>query len=256
MFEKAVSIISYSGELFRFMMEIITGSVNIRYNEVIRESVFIIRLSRGFTAFTGCIVGAIITLQFAANSAEFNILSYLGGLSASGIIRETGPLMIAFMMVGRIGAYTTAELAAMSTTEQIDALEALGVDTTRSIVIPRFMGILHSGLILLVIALFFSLLGSYVMAIAYAGLTSAEFFRSIPVFFRISTLIMCLVKCFMFSLAIAVVSTYESRHAGEGAEGAGRAVVKSSVISMVAIIILDVLITLIFDLIMKITGSW
>ena len=247
-----INTVSYCGGLIRHFCFIIRNTGGIKSATVISEVSFIIRHCWKFTLLIGSIVGAIVTLQFTLHARQFDILSYLGGLCASGIMREMGPLMIAFMMVGKIGAYTTAELSAMSVTQQIMALEALGVDTDKLIVVPRFIGIIMSAWIVLSIGMFSAVTGSLFIGIGYAGLTYEQYLRSVPLFLSLSSFIMCLVKCLFFSIAIAVICTYESSRSGDSAADAGRSVVKSSVITMIALVLMDVLISFTFHLFDKI----
>ena len=101
------------------------------------------------TALAGFFVGAISTLQFTMQVKEFGALGYLGGLATSGTIREVGPLLIAFMLSGKVGAYTSAELGTMKVTEQIDAIRCLGANPIQEIILPRFIGIIISSFFLL-----------------------------------------------------------------------------------------------------------
>src|SRR5258708_280520 len=71
------------------------------------------------TALAGFFVGAVMTIQFTMQIRIYGALSYLGGLATSATVREVGPLLIAFMLSGKIGAFTSAELGTMRVTEQI-----------------------------------------------------------------------------------------------------------------------------------------
>ncbi|MEK6553731.1 MAG: ABC transporter permease, partial [Bdellovibrionota bacterium] len=87
------------------------------------------------TAQAGFFVGGITTIQFTMQVKEFGALGYLGGLATSGTIREVGPLLIGFMLSGKIGAFTSAELGTMRVTEQIDAIRCLGADPLQEIIV-------------------------------------------------------------------------------------------------------------------------
>ena len=80
------------------------------------------------TAMAGFFVGAIMTVQFTMQITAFGALGYLGGLASSATVREVGPLLIAFLLSGKVGAFTSAELGTMQVTEQIDAIRCLGAD--------------------------------------------------------------------------------------------------------------------------------
>ena len=77
--------------------------------EIFRQVLLVTWQSASTTIFAGFFVGAIMTIQFTLQVEVFDALPYLGGLVTSGTIREVGPLLIAFLLSGKIGAYTTAE---------------------------------------------------------------------------------------------------------------------------------------------------
>src|SRR5690606_34051863 len=93
------------------------------------------------TALAGFFTGAIMAVQFTMQVSEFVALGYLGGLATSGTFREVGTLLIAFMLSGKVGAFTAAELGTMRVTEQIDAIRCLGANPIQEIILPRFIGI-------------------------------------------------------------------------------------------------------------------
>ena len=140
--------------------------------------VFILSLST--TALAGFMTGAVMCMQFVVQARGYGALSYLGGLTTSGTIREVGPLLIAFMLSGRVGAFTAAELGAMKVTEQIDAIKALALDPVEIIIVPRFLGIIISSFFLLVAGLCMAITGGLLMGIFYGGINLQEFINHIP----------------------------------------------------------------------------
>jgi phospholipid/cholesterol/gamma-HCH transport system permease protein len=81
--------------------------------------------------FAGFFVGAILVIQFHLMLSQYDATSILGGLNSSACIREVGPLIISFLLAGKVGAFTAAELGTMKVTEQIDALRSMSVDPNR-----------------------------------------------------------------------------------------------------------------------------
>src|SRR5690606_26838333 len=128
----------------------------------------------------GFFVGAIMTIQFTMQVKEFGALGFLGGLATSGTIREVGPLLIAFMLSGKVGAFTSAELGTMRVTEQIDAIRCLGANPLLEIVIPRFLGIVVSSFFLLATGLIMSIGGGLLLGIVFSGISPEEYVRHIP----------------------------------------------------------------------------
>lgn len=191
------------------------------------------------TAMAGFFVGAIMTVQFTLQVKEFGALGYLGGLATSGTIREVGPLLIAFMLSGKVGAFTSAELGTMRVTEQIDAIRCLGANPILEIIVPRFLGILASSFLLLAAGLMMSIAGGMLMGIFFAGINPDEYLRHIPTIVAWPSLVSGLFKCAVFAIVLASICTYKGYTATGGAKGVGRAVVSTAVATMVGIVVAD-----------------
>ncbi len=191
------------------------------------------------SAMAGFFVGAILTVQFTLQMKEFGALGYLGGLATSGTIREIGPLLIAFLLSGKVGAYTSAELGTMRVTEQMDAVRCLGADPIQEIIVPRFIGIIISSFFLLSAGLIMSILGGILMGSVFAGVNPEEYTRHIPTIVSAPSIVSGLTKSFFFSIVLGVICTYKGFTASGGARGVGRAVVNTAVFTMVTIVVMD-----------------
>jgi phospholipid/cholesterol/gamma-HCH transport system permease protein len=203
------------------------------------------------TAVAGFFVGAIMTLQFSLQVKAFGALGYLGGLATSGTVREVGPLLIAFMLSGKVGAFTSAELGTMRVTEQIDAIRCLGANPYQEIILPRFLAIIGASFLLLAIGLLMSIAGGLLMGIVFAGITADEYLRHIPTIVTLPSIASGLFKCFMFALVLASICTYRGFTTTGGAKGVGRAVVQTAVSTMVGLVVADWVSTLLTDSILQ-----
>lgn len=191
------------------------------------------------TAMAGFFVGAIMTVQFAMQMKEFGALGYLGGLATSGTFREVGPLLIAFMLSGKVGAYTSAELGTMRVTEQIDAIRCLGADPMQEIILPRFVAIIISSFFLLGAGLIMSVFGGMLMGQAFAGVNFDEYLRHVPLIVRPVSILSGLIKCGVFAVVLATICTFKGYTTTGGAKGVGRAVVSTAVATMICIVVMD-----------------
>lgn len=187
--------------------------------------------------FAGIFVGAILVLQFDVMLARFDAQSLLGGLNTSATIREVGPLIISFLLAGKIGAYTTAELANMRVTEQIDAIESLGTNPIQYLIIPRFFGIVLSSVILLAIGLSVSIFGAVLVAQIFSDINLYQYIASIPRFAGGWTLFEGFSRSLFFSMIVATISTYKGYTATGGARGVGKAVTESAIYINIYIVI-------------------
>ncbi len=191
------------------------------------------------TAVAGFFVGAIMTVQFTMQVQQFGALGYLGGLATSGTIREVGPLLIAFMLSGKVGAFTSAELGTMRVTEQIDAVRCLGANPIQEIILPRWVGIVCSSFFLLAVGLLMSIGGGLLMGLYFSGISAQEYLRHIPTIVTSFSIFSGLFKCLVFAMVLASICTYKGYTASGGARGVGKAVVNTAVATMVAIVIAD-----------------
>lgn len=193
--------------------------------------------SMATVVFAGLFVGAILVLQFDVMLRHFDAEALLGGLNTSATLREVGPLIISFLLAGKVGAYTTAELANMRVTEQIDAIESLGTNSIQYLIIPRFFAIILSSVILLAMGLAVSVIGAILVAQAFADINFYQYIASIPRFAGAWTLFEGLVRCTFFSTIVATISTYKGYTASGGARGVGSAVTDSATYINVYIVI-------------------
>lgn len=208
------------------------------------------------TAMAGFFVGAIMTVQFALLLKEFGALGYLGGLATSATFREVGPLLIGFMLSGKVGAFTSAELGTMRVTEQIDAVRCLGADPMQEIIVPRFIGIVISSFFLLAGGLMMSVFGGLLMGQVFAGVEAEEYLRYIPTIVNPISILNGLVKCGTFAVVLATLCTYKGYSTTGGAKGVGRAVVATSVMTMVSIVVMDWLTSFVADIILQVVRGY
>jgi len=237
--EVIVNLLSELGGGWLFFWRVIrTYRKTSGYREAIMEQIAEVSTRTiGTVIFAGLFVGAILVLQFDIMLRRFDAQTLLGGLNTSATIREIGPMIISFLLAGKIGAYTTAELANMRVTEQIDAVESLGVSPIQYLIIPRFIAIVLSSVVLLAIGLSVSVLGSIFVAQSFSGMNMYLYISSIPRFAGAWTLFEGLVRSIIFSTIVATISTYKGYTASGGARGVGRAVTQSAIYINVYIVI-------------------
>jgi phospholipid/cholesterol/gamma-HCH transport system permease protein len=211
------------------------------FRPILAQIAYVSYRSIGTVAFAGIFVGAILVLQFNLILARYDAQSLLGGLNTSAVIRQVGPLIISFLLAGKIGAYTAAELGTMRVTEQIEAIECLGTNSIQYLVIPRFVGIIVSSVILLVIGLIISVLGAVFVSAFACGVNPLQFVASIPRFITPWTIIGGMIQSLIYGAIVAAVSCYNGYTATGGARGVGRAVTLAAVYTNFYIVIANFL---------------
>lgn len=197
--------------------------------------------------FAGIFVGAILVLQFNVMLKEYDAQVLLGGLTTSSLVREVGPLIISFLLAGKIGAYTAAELGSMRVTEQIDAIDLLGGNAISYLIVPRFIGIVLASALLLVFSLVVSVVGAMTVASLICGVNFLEFSSSIPKFSTTWTLFCGALKSLVYSSIVASVSCYKGFNATGGAKGVGRAVTATAVQINLYIVVINYVLSQILE---------
>ena len=227
------------GGLWLFVREVFRTLRKTKGNlgPIIEQVGYVSFRSLSTVAFSGIFVGAIMVLQFEAMLRQYEAQTFLGGLTTSATLREVGPLIISFLLAGKIGAYTAAELGTMRVTEQIDAVECLGTNPIQYLVLPRFIAIIISSVILLIISLVISVAGAMLIADAFRGVNVLQYASSIPRFNDAGTVLAGMFKSLVYGTIVASVSCYKGYTAKGGARGVGEAVTLTAVYINLYIII-------------------
>ena len=207
--------------------------------EIFRQTAIICTRSITTVLFAGVFVGAILVVQFNLMLKQYDAQMYLGGLNTSALGREVGPLIISFLLAGKIGAFTAAELGTMRVTDQIDAMECLGANPVQRIVLPRFIAIILASVILLGLGLVISIAGSTIVATVFCGINPLRFAGSFPRFVGVWTVACGMIKALVYGVIVAGVSCYKGYTASGGARGVGRAVTLAAVYTNLYIVIAD-----------------
>ena len=194
------------------------------------DSLTIVSLTLLFT-------GVVFTLQTAHEFIRFGAQSTVGAIIAIAIGRELGPVLVGVVCAGRVGAAITAEISTMKVTEQIDALDYL--------IVPRMLACMIVVPLLTVFGDLIGVFGGWIVAVHYSGISSYLFMHSIDIFVEIHDMTGGLIKAIFFGNVIAVLGCYYGLHCPEGAEGVGKATTKTVVASIIAIFILNALLTFI-----------
>jgi phospholipid/cholesterol/gamma-HCH transport system permease protein len=198
---------------------------------------------------TSIFVGAVSTWQAAYQFQNYVPLRFLGGAVGKAILIELAPVLTALVVAGRVGASIAAELGTMRVTEQIDALEVMGIDPVRHLVLPRVI----SGVLMLPVLALFSnfvaMAGALLVAVVFVGVSQEVFLNSFQLLFESTDLYASLMKAGIFGLIISLIGCYQGFTAHGGAAGVGRATTGAVVVASVLILISDYLVaTLIFQI--------
>lgn len=220
------------GRLITTLVDI-PKSIKLIVNQMLTMGVQSLPLVLLTSAFTG----AVSAWQGAYQFQNYVPMRYLGTAVGKAVVIELAPVLTALVVAGRVGASIAAELGTMRVTEQIDALEVMGIDPVRYLVMPRVL----SGLIMMPILVMFAnviaILGALLVAVMLVHLSSETFLNGVRMFFSFSDLYTGLTKAAVFGLIISIIGSFQGFTARGGAEGVGRATTGAVVTSSVLILI-------------------
>lgn len=187
----------------------------------------------------GVIAGALITQQIGVQFEDNLPIWVVGAIVAASAITEVTPLFTAFVLIGVVGTRIVAEIGAMRVTEQVDALEVMGRDPVAHLVVPRIVGALIAGPILLTFALAISLAAGWVTAIIVTRATTADYWFGVRHYMRDFPLFFAMIKAVSFGFGMTLIATYRGLEASGGSEGVGHATRRAVVGMIVGILVLD-----------------
>ena len=164
----------------------------------------------------------------------FGALDRLGGFFVLAAIREIGPLITAIVVAGVAGTAITADLGARKVREELDALQVLGVDPVKNLVVPRFLALMVVTGLFDIYALLFGIFGGILAALAF-GQPLGPFWGTLFANASVTDLWGSVLKTTIFGAIVAIVCCYKGMSASGGAEGVGRAVNEAVVVSFLGI---------------------
>lgn len=199
------------------------------------QSLLVVLMAGGF-------VGAIIAIQFSYPLEMLGAEVLLGGVTSSAIMREVGPMLIAAMIAGRIGAYIVAELGTMKVTDQVDAVRCLGLDPMTYLVAPRFLAVVVMVFLLTIFGVVVALTGGLLVGVGMLGMNVYTYVTGTVELIDAAAFVYSLVKGFLFAIVVATVSCRKGYTVeGGGAYAVGKAVRSSLVVTLVALFVVSYL---------------
>ncbi len=194
---------------------------------------------------TGC-VGLILALQMAPPLADFGQTDKIANIIGVAVFRELGPLIAAIVMTGFAGASIAAEIGTMVVGEEIEALEAHALNPIRFLVVPRVLATVVALVLLTVIGDLTAIVAGGVMTVGFLGVTYELYKSNLLNQVVLYDFVTGLIKASVFGLILSALACYHGLSVTGGAAGVGRATTSTVVQAVVAIIIADLLFTMVF----------
>lgn len=222
------------------------GRGGIRWKSTIHQMVLIGFNSIPIVATICFFVGLIMAMQAAYQLERFGASIYVADLVGVAMTRELGPLLTAIIIAGRSGSAIAAEIGTMKVNEEIDALQTMGLNPVRFLVVPRLLALLIVLPCLTIIANLVGILGGFFLAIFNLNISFIRYFHQTADALVMKDLITGLIKTIFFAMIIAQVGAYQGFIVEGGAEGVGKSTTASVVTSIFLIIVADLIMTMIF----------
>jgi len=215
--------------------------------EFIRQYIFSLRVTLGPATVVAFVIGfSTIGIQGGSLASAFGAIDRISAVAPVAFLRELGPVLTTAIVAGTLGSTITAELGARKIRQELEALEVLGVNPVRNLVLPRIVALGLMMPVLNLLTFWAGILGCYAAATLLYGATAGAFFDQLLLLTNYIDLWSSVIKVVAFGLIIGVIASYKGLTVGGGTEGVGRAVNESVVACLVAIFMVSVVYTSLF----------
>jgi phospholipid/cholesterol/gamma-HCH transport system permease protein len=216
--------------------------------ELARQYVFAFQVTLIPAAIVSFVVGfSTIGIQGGSIASSFGAIDRISAAAPVAFLRELGPLLTAAIVAGTLGSTITAELGARKIREELIALETLGINPVRNLVLPRVVALMLWMPVLALLTFWAGIAGTFAAAVFLYGATVEAFFSQLLSLTNFVDLWGSVVKLILLGGLIGIVAAFKGLEVGGGAEGVGRAVNESVVSNLVVIGIVTVVYTQLFQ---------
>ncbi len=200
--------------------------------------------SVGIVAIISVFMGAVLAIQMAFNIDTPLIPSYtIGFVTRQSVELEFSPTIISLILAGKVGSRIASELGTMRVTEQIDALEIMGINPATFLILPKIIASMIINPFLIMMSMLLAVGGGWMAGIFTGLFPSAEYIYGIQSFFHLYDIFYALTKTVVFAFIIASVSAYNGYYTKGGALEVGEASTNGVVYSSIAIIFMNLILT-------------
>lgn len=241
-----MSFIREIGRYWLFLRMVVSRPEKWRvlYSRFIDECVSIGIQSLIIVAIMSIFIGAVITLQTAYNIDSPLIPLYTVGFTArQSIILEFSPTIIPLILTGIVGSKISSEIGSMRISEQIDALDIMGVNSASYLVLPKILAGMFMFPFLITISMFLGIVGGYIFGIATGEVTAHTYIYGIQFWFIPYTIQYALTKTIVFSFIITSISAFYGYYVNGGSVEVGRSSTKAVITGSIVILIMNYLLT-------------
>tara|TARA_B100001287_G_scaffold13939_1_gene10484 strand:- start:5924 stop:6625 length:702 start_codon:yes stop_codon:yes gene_type:complete len=199
--------------------------------------------SIGIVLFISFFVGGVVSIQTTLNLQNPLLPKYLIGLaSRDSLILEFSPTMISLILAGKVGSSIASELGSMRVSEQIDALEIMGVNSASFLILPKIIASLIFFPFLVILSMSVGMIGAWIGGLS-VDVTTSDFLYGLKYEFIPFYVTYAMVKTLFFAFIVSSVSSYFGYHAKGGAVAVGRSSTEAVVYSSIIILVFNFILT-------------
>lgn len=200
--------------------------------------------SIGLVAFLSVFVGAVLTIQMAFNIDSPLVPLYtIGYATRKSIILEFSPTIMSLILAGKVGSQIASEIGTMRVTEQIDALEIMGINPASYLIFPKIFAAVIFNPFLILMSMVLALIGGWLSGLGSGLISTYDYVYGLQAFYQFYDITYALIKTVVFAFIITSVSGYFGYYTKGGALEVGESSTKAVVVSSVTIIIFNLLLT-------------
>ena len=200
--------------------------------------------SIGIVAFLSVFVGAVLTIQMAFNIDSPLVPLYtIGYATRKSIILEFSPTIMSLILAGKVGSQIAGEIGTMRVTEQIDALEIMGINPATYLIFPKIIAAIFFFPLLILMSMVLAMIGGWLSGIGSGLISTYDYVYGLQAFYQFYDITYAMIKTVVFAFIITSVSGYFGFYTKGGALEVGESSTRAVVVSSVSIIIFNLLLT-------------
>lgn len=214
-----------------------------RFHLIFEQLFFIGNKSLMIILLAGTFTGMVFATQTYFGFKLINVDSLVGAIVAISLAKELAPVLTGLIVAGRAGSAMAAQIGSMKVTEQIDALEVMGINSIQYLAVPRIIATTIALPMLSVVFLFIGNVGAYLVGTTTLMIDEAMFFSKLGEFMALSNVAEGVIKATFFGFVVSVIGTYFGFQVEKGAVGVGRGTNLAVVWGMISVLVLDYFLT-------------
>ncbi len=234
------------GQYFLVMQQVFKRPDKFRifHQQAVKEVQLLGLESLGIVSIISVFMGAVVTIQMAFNIDSPLIPLYtIGFATRQSVVLEFSPTIISLILAGKVGSRIASEIGTMRVTEQIDALEIMGVNTANFLILPKIAAAIFINPILITLSMVLAIFGGWAIGTLTHLVTSHDFIYGIQSFYRSYDIVYAEIKTVVFAFLITSISGYYGYITKGGAQDVGTASTKAVVQSSIFIILFNLILT-------------